>query len=279
MQKLLSTLIFFSIAAFTFSQNYQRDVVYLKNGSIIKGNIIEQIPDKQVKVETAGGSIFVYEMEEVEKIKKEEVSELNNKIPKTQDYLSPVKQGKIVISGASELSFVSQSREQKFTINGYYNDEENITSETDINEFNFNTSIGYFIYDGLALGASLSYESTVYEYENSTEKETTIMAGPNLTYFIGSSNIKPYLFGEYMFGSSNVEYTEDDSTNDSKVALNGWALGAGLAVFMNQHISLNLALGYTEAYGDPENDDSSSVTYGKITTSAFALNGGISVYF
>ena len=105
------------------------------------------------------------------------------------------------------------------------------------------------------------------------------MAGPNLTYFIGSSNIKPYLFGEYMFGSSNVEYTEDDSTNDSKVALNGWALGAGLAVFMNQHISLNLALGYTEAYGDPENDDSSSVTYGKITTSAFALNGGISVYF
>lgn len=48
------------------------DVVYLKNGASIRGMIIEQIPNKQIKIRTADGSIFVYKMEEVEKITKEE---------------------------------------------------------------------------------------------------------------------------------------------------------------------------------------------------------------
>ena len=44
------------------------DVVYLKNGSIIRGQIIEIIPEMGVKIETSGGSIFVYQFEEIEKI-------------------------------------------------------------------------------------------------------------------------------------------------------------------------------------------------------------------
>ena len=48
-----------------------RDVVYLKNGSIIRGMIIELTPNVSVKIQTKDGSIFVYKMEEVEKITKE----------------------------------------------------------------------------------------------------------------------------------------------------------------------------------------------------------------
>ncbi|MFN5983557.1 MAG: hypothetical protein ACK479_08835 [Fluviicola sp.] len=47
------------------------DVVYLKNGSIIRGQIIEQIPNQSLKIRTNDGSVFVYKMEEVEKIVKE----------------------------------------------------------------------------------------------------------------------------------------------------------------------------------------------------------------
>lgn len=47
------------------------DVVYLKNGSIIKGMIIETIPNESIKIETADGSIFVYSMDEVQKMTKE----------------------------------------------------------------------------------------------------------------------------------------------------------------------------------------------------------------
>jgi hypothetical protein len=48
-----------------------RDVLSLKNGSVIKGTILEMIPDKTVKIQTADGNIFVYNMTEVDKISKE----------------------------------------------------------------------------------------------------------------------------------------------------------------------------------------------------------------
>ena len=53
------------------AQNYQ-EVVYLKNGSVIRGMIIEQIPNQSVKIQTSDGNIFVYQISEVEKITKEQ---------------------------------------------------------------------------------------------------------------------------------------------------------------------------------------------------------------
>lgn len=52
-------------------QQTMLDVVYLKNGSIIKGLILEQIINVQVKLQTKDGNIFVYKYEEIEKITKE----------------------------------------------------------------------------------------------------------------------------------------------------------------------------------------------------------------
>jgi hypothetical protein len=47
------------------------DVVYLKNGSMIKGAIIEQDPTHHVKIQTKDGSIFVFNISEIEKITRE----------------------------------------------------------------------------------------------------------------------------------------------------------------------------------------------------------------
>jgi hypothetical protein len=47
------------------------EVVYLKNGSIIRGVIIEQIPGKSLKIQTKDRNVFVYQMDEIEKIAKE----------------------------------------------------------------------------------------------------------------------------------------------------------------------------------------------------------------
>lgn len=57
---------------FIQAQNQSTETVYLKNGSIIKGKVVEMIPDKQIKVKTTDGSLFVYTMDEIEKITKEE---------------------------------------------------------------------------------------------------------------------------------------------------------------------------------------------------------------
>lgn len=47
------------------------ETVYLKNGSVIRGTIIEQVPGQSLKVQTKDGSVFVYQMDEVERIAKE----------------------------------------------------------------------------------------------------------------------------------------------------------------------------------------------------------------
>lgn len=49
-----------------------QDVVYLQNGSIIRGMVIEQVPNVSIKIQTSDGSIFVYEMKDVAKIAKEQ---------------------------------------------------------------------------------------------------------------------------------------------------------------------------------------------------------------
>ena len=55
----------------SFGQSNYQDVIYLKNGSIIRGVIIEQVPNKSIKIETADRSVFVYQMNEIEKLTRE----------------------------------------------------------------------------------------------------------------------------------------------------------------------------------------------------------------
>lgn len=71
MKKHLILILFALITSFVWAQNNYQDVVYLKNGSVIRGLIIEQIPNESIKIETSDRSVFVYKMEEIEKMTKE----------------------------------------------------------------------------------------------------------------------------------------------------------------------------------------------------------------
>jgi len=73
MKKYLALLLFALITTVSFGQSNYKDVVYLKNGSIIRGTIIEQVPNESIKIETADRSVFVYQMDEIEKLKKKAI--------------------------------------------------------------------------------------------------------------------------------------------------------------------------------------------------------------
>lgn len=66
---------FICLFSFTisFSQNNLEEVVYLKDGSSIRGTIIEQVPNQTLKIQTKDGSVFVYKFIDVGKITKEKV--------------------------------------------------------------------------------------------------------------------------------------------------------------------------------------------------------------
>ena len=79
------------------AQQGLQDVLYLKNGSIIRGEVIEMVPGGSVKIQTADGSLFVFTMAEVERIAKEQTS---------MDQPAPAPTGDVVgYQGIAELGY------------------------------------------------------------------------------------------------------------------------------------------------------------------------------
>lgn len=69
MKKILFLLIAVIICATGYAQKYH-DVIYLKNGSIVKGMIIEQVPNQEVTIKS-GENTFVYKFDEIDRMAKE----------------------------------------------------------------------------------------------------------------------------------------------------------------------------------------------------------------
>ena len=68
--KLLPLLVVWLSSVEVNAQDGSNHVLYLKNGSIIRGKIVEVVPNKFVKIETNDGSLFVFEIDQVLKVTK-----------------------------------------------------------------------------------------------------------------------------------------------------------------------------------------------------------------
>ncbi|MCH5182010.1 MAG: hypothetical protein J1F06_05195 [Prevotellaceae bacterium] len=55
----------------SLSAQKMTETVYLKNGSIIRGTIVEEVPGQSVKIQTKDGNVFVYQMGDIDRIAKE----------------------------------------------------------------------------------------------------------------------------------------------------------------------------------------------------------------
>jgi hypothetical protein len=67
------------------AQANMEDVVYLKNGTVYKGMVIEQILGESLKVKIAGGSVIALQVSEVYKITKEPAEVVPSAAPQS-DY-------------------------------------------------------------------------------------------------------------------------------------------------------------------------------------------------
>ncbi len=85
MKQFLVSLFFLTTTIIAFGQSEYYEVVYLKTGSVIRGVIVEQIPNKQIKIETADGNIFVIQIDEIERITKEPVNNRNSRAKSTTE--------------------------------------------------------------------------------------------------------------------------------------------------------------------------------------------------
>ncbi len=100
-----------------------QDVVYLKDGSIIRGTITEQVPNVSLKIRTADGSVFVYQMDKVEKITKVESAAAPAASPATA--AAPVVAFKglklgVVTAGETWAGSATDDGELSWSIGGFY---------------------------------------------------------------------------------------------------------------------------------------------------------------
>ena len=86
MKKIVFVLALVLSCMISMAQNNTRDVVYLKNGSIIKGEIIELSSNENIKIQTVDGSVYVYPFDQVEKIEKEKQSSPTDGINIGEEY-------------------------------------------------------------------------------------------------------------------------------------------------------------------------------------------------
>lgn len=133
MKKIFTLILFVTMGIFAFAQQNYQDVVYLKNGSIIRGTIIEQVPNKSIKIETADRNVMVYQMEDIEKISKEAIQSNDNSSKNS----SQKKSGYL---GIVELGYA-------FGIKGAY----------DFLNFNFINGYKFNPYFSLGFGTGLKY--------------------------------------------------------------------------------------------------------------------------
>lgn len=80
---------FVLLIAAASSMAMAQDVVYLKNGSVIKGSVVEINPSESLKIRTADGSLFVYNMSEVDRIERDNNSISNSSVFDSDEYLEP----------------------------------------------------------------------------------------------------------------------------------------------------------------------------------------------
>lgn len=76
---LLTCLMAFVMTSQAFAQQME-DVIHLKNGGLVRGTIIEQIPGESLRIQTRDGNVFVYTMDEIAKISKEPVMKMRGQI-------------------------------------------------------------------------------------------------------------------------------------------------------------------------------------------------------
>ncbi|TAJ14871.1 porin family protein [Marinilabiliaceae bacterium JC017] len=178
---------------------------------------------------------------------------------------SQTEKGKIFVSGSSNLNFTS--RQEQVT------EDDGTEKELSITHFNIKPSLGYFFANNFAVAISFNYELN----KEGDYKYREALVGPMLRYYILESNIKPYVQGGLMFGANKIRY---NAAGECKENVFRWDLGAGVAFFLNDYVSIDLGLGYSSVSKESKYDDDEFEVFNESRDiNAIAFTGGLTIVF
>lgn len=172
--------------------------------------------------------------------------------------------GKWLVSGGTSLEFSSAKQKLK---------ADNFDTEDGpkISSFNVKPAVGYFVAENFMIGLSLDYETSTIKFDSEKETQSSVSVIPQVGYYFGKSNVKPFLnagFGFASVSNSNL----DDNVNGTVLGING-----GVAYFVSKSVSFDFGVGY-QSISVKVDETNFNPSYTN-TTSGFVSQIGIAVYF
>ena len=256
------------LSTITHAQGNSRDVVYLKNGSIIKGTIVEIIPGATIKIKTSDGSIFIYPMEEVLRTEKEESSERPRR---NADERKPEPSERV----PSEYDHTGYF--MIFRVGPRINNIINNTIDLNVGFIN-----GIQMNEVVSLGVGI--ETTNYFF--SSDQATSIRMTPvfvDARFYVPKKRVRPmfsFQFGYAMGGKVQPSTHQNNNWSDFYPATEKggvfMALGAGMRIHANKTFSFlwdgGVSLQSFDGYSD-----SSMTTIRTRTVPSIRLNLGLGI--
>jgi opacity protein-like surface antigen len=161
-------------------------------------------------------------------------------------------------------------------------------NESDASQFSLNGSIGYTFLDnfvaGLNVGIASGISESTTDFNDVENRGRSLGAGPFIAYYfkLGNEKVRPYVRANAQFGvtrskSEILSFTMDSGApsiqnSEDKRNRSQWGIGAGIAYFINDHISVNGELAYDAITSNDSDDDIKS------KFSNIGLNFGFSIF-
>ncbi len=180
-------------------------------------------------------------------------------------------------SGPTSAGFLLGSTSQKSSVGG-----TSVTTKDKTTAFNFSPTYGYFVMDGLAVGAAINfshYGTKDDDKDESTYNSTAI--GPFVRYYVTKSKkTQPFveLQGGIVRSNSKFNYN-DPSEDDFEFSENGnyFAGKLGAAIFLGPKTSLDVFAGYSITTITDENDLFGTTVKTTDTSKGFGLGIGFTI--
>ncbi len=181
-------------------------------------------------------------------------------------------QGRTLISGSTNLSYSTSKSQDEY-------DGRSVGDKTKLNKINFTPSFGYFLFDNFVAGVSFSFKYDRTKNQEMKFENNSLSAGPFVRYYLGNSKIKPYIHGDMLFGKKIEDFKLDtgdffyDIETKVENKLFDWDLGGGIAIFLNNTVSIDLGLVYSSSSYTDKDDNKR-----KTKETGLALNAGFSIF-
>jgi outer membrane protein len=176
--------------------------------------------------------------------------------------------GNFLIGGSSSLGFTSYGIKWE---TDYGSGEQGKFRNLDLT-----AQSGYFVFNNFAAGLEIPFSYSKEIEDNDYYVSSSIAFIPFVCYYFCKGNLKPFLVAGIGPGWGKEHYSSD---NDLKIPTRMLAceIDGGLAVFLNEHISLDFGLGYTNI-STKWTDEDSNMNY-KTTSSGMGFNIGFTCFF